>query len=637
MKKLAAVLLLLLARPAEAAVEGSWTSIGPQGGNAMSLAVAPDHVVWAGMGRNGGLYRSIDGGISWRKTGGELGSQSILTVAVDPVRPKLVYAGTWNGLFRSIDGGRTWAPSNQGLPSYDGRPAEVRALAVDPRAPRRIFALSGAGLYLSRNQGRSWELSLQSGLREFAIAPSEPRVLYTLESFGKGHRSTDGGLTWTPMDLGSDGYDAFRLAVHPTDPEIVWAAVATRFNNSPALLRSLDGGRTWEPIRIYRKITTLLADPREPDTLWAGVEGGILRIFDRGARWRFFPVSGGEDVLSLAFDPTDRQSLYAGTGWNETSSRGFPGRQGGVWRSGDRGRTWQQAVRGLIATEISAVVVPAPGRIVAAVLGRGPMLGSGDLSDWALGAQGVEREIHDLLADPADPDRLWAATPNGVFRSEDGGRTWAWSSEGLAGGPFLPSSIFINALALDPSGSRLWAAGWGGLFQSADRGRTWSRVATLPDRSLQSMAVDPRDGRKIWVASSGGGPTLPSVLRSEDGGTAWQETSFLSYSIGPVVVGPTGTVLVSTLGQIARSTDGGATWQEADLGGVFSIAPDPADADTVWAAGIFGLHRSQDGGATWEAVTGGPVPVVFDLQWEAPGRLLLATQGAGLFRFVPND
>ncbi|HSN87656.1 MAG TPA: hypothetical protein VL025_12910, partial [Thermoanaerobaculia bacterium] len=247
MKKLIVLILLLLAGPAGAAVEGTWTSLGPEGGDAVSLAVSPDRVLWAGLSNAGGLFRSSDGGESWSRTGGELGHQSILAVAADPVRPKLVYAGTWNGFFRSIDGGRTWARSNQGLPSYSGQPAEVRALAVDPRHPRRVFALSGGGLYLSRNQGRSWELLLQSYAEAFAIAPSDPRVLYVLESFGRGRRSTDGGLTWTPMNLGFYGYDAFFLAVHPTDPELVWAAVHIE-SRGPALLRSEDGGRSWEPV-----------------------------------------------------------------------------------------------------------------------------------------------------------------------------------------------------------------------------------------------------------------------------------------------------------------------------------------------------------------------------------------------------
>jgi photosystem II stability/assembly factor-like uncharacterized protein len=628
------LLVLLLAGPAAAAAKGEWTALGPEGGNATALAVSPDGVVWAGTSRDGGLFRSADRGASWKRVGGSLDHLSVLAVAIDPVQPKIVYVGTVDGgLFRSDDGGSHWISINQGLPSYShGEHVVVRALSIDPRAPRRVFAATEAGLYLSRDRGSSWKQSLPYYIVTFALAPSDPRFVYA-EGAGGSFRSTNGGLAWEPMET-PDGI--IKLAVHPTSPETIWA-VTELWYTRPALWRSDDGGHHWEPIWIYRKIRTLLVDPGEPDSLWAGAEGGIVRIFDRGARRRFFPVSQGEDVISLAFDATDRRVLYAGTGWNDRTTAGYPGRQGGVWRSPDRGRTWQQGIRGMIATEIQAVVAPAPDRIVAALLGRGPVLSDGRGSPWAAGDHGVERDIHDLLADPAAPDILWAATWDGVFRSEDGGQTWTAASEGLTPHPIL-SWRYCTSLALDPTvPGGLWVASWSGLFHSADGARTWARVTSLPEAAFDAVAVDPNDPRKVWVASEGGG-ALPGVFRSEDGGATWQESPFAAYFLDALAVSPAGTLFVSTLTQLFRSTDGGITWQETSPSGIFSVAPDPADPGTIWAGGILGLYRSRDDGKTWETVTGGPgKAVILDLAPDSSGGLLVATRGHGLFRLTQEN
>lgn len=631
------LVLLVLTGPAVATPEGTWTALGPEGGNTVALAVASDGVVWAVTSRGDGLFRSRDGGASWQRTGENLEHFRVLAVAVDPVRPEIVYAGTaFGGIFRSTDGGSTWAPSNQGLASYSE--TRVKLLQVDSRTPRRVFAATDTGLYLSRDRGASWKRLLPYYVNTFAISPSDPRFVYVVAS-GRGFRSTDGGFTWTPipMELG-DSFFVSALVVHPTSPEIVWAGTIPRHGSRLGLFHSRDGGATWSPIWVRRKIRSLLVDPGMPDTLWAGTDGGVVRVFDQGARWRFFPVSSGEGVISLAIDRADSRILYAGTGWNDRSSDGYPGRQGGVWRSADRGRTWKQVVRGMIATEVQAVAAPAPGRIVAAVLGRGPVLGDGRVSAWSSGNQGIERDIRDLLASPANPDILWAATTNGVFRSEDGGRAWTSASEGLI--PYSEFSwLHYDALAFDPSTpGGLWAAGWSGLFHSNDSGSTWARVAGLREGvPIGSVAVDPNDPRRVWAISSGGGPVASKVFRSADGGATWRETSFATQGLDGLAIGPSGTVFVAALSQLLRSTDGGETWQEVPLS-VSSIAVDPAEPKNVYAGGSLGLYRSRDEGATWEPVPGDAGrSVILDLAWESPGVLLVATRGRGLLRFVPED
>jgi hypothetical protein len=165
--------LLLLASgapvSAEGAVTGSWSSLGPDGGSVTALAspVGSPNVIYAGV--FGWVFKSVDGGATWKSAGRGLELlPEVNSLAIDPLHPSTLYAGasisfrstesSKVGVYKSVDGGATWKPTGLGL--------DVLKIVIHPRFPQTIFASTTSGLYQSSNGGGKWRL-LSRGVAAF--------------------------------------------------------------------------------------------------------------------------------------------------------------------------------------------------------------------------------------------------------------------------------------------------------------------------------------------------------------------------------------------------------------------------------------------------------------------------------------
>jgi hypothetical protein len=136
----------LVLAPGAAAGPGTWFPVGPTGGTVFALAIDPSSptTLYAGLVEApGGVFKSTDGGATWRESGPDHTERSVWALAIDPSMPATLYAGTEGGIYKSSDGGATWilAIAGFGLPVYGG--SSVRALAVDPRPRRRRSTRAG--------------------------------------------------------------------------------------------------------------------------------------------------------------------------------------------------------------------------------------------------------------------------------------------------------------------------------------------------------------------------------------------------------------------------------------------------------------------------------------------------------------
>ncbi len=258
-------------------------------------------------------------------------------------------------------------------------------------------------------------------------------------------------------------------------------------------------------------------------------------------------------------------------------------------------RPWLRALAGAAAVAAIAVVVG-----VAITRSNG---GSGTPAKAAKPAPGLPNtpDYHSLMVSRADPRSLLLGTHDGLFRSVDGGRTWA--SDALSG------QDAMNLVR--PGGQTLWVAGHMVLTKSTDGGKTWSdvRPSGLPGLDVHGFATDPRNERTLYAAVAGKG-----LYRSTDGGNSF---SVVSTDVGPAVwalaVMPDGRILAGDVQKkgLMVSRDGGKTWAlnlRAELAG---LALNPADPRRVLAAGP-GVLLSTNGGASWKRVLdipqgGGPV------------------------------
>ena len=289
----------------------------------------------SGRGQVGELFRSRDGGASWKRL---RFTEVVFAVTVDPLRPTRLYAGLGaSGVLRSADGGGTWRSSDHGL-----RASYVFAAAVDPFTPGRLLA-AHAGLSESRDRGLTWtRLSDELRRATFRIytivfAPWRPGEIY-VGSHGGVHKSVDGGATWEAAGDGLDGHVIERIAAHPVVPDFLLAAgwidlpdpEGRHFEH--ALFRSEDGAATWTRLDLPLPgvaVRDFAFDVGEPETVHA-LGGTVYTSADAGATWGR-QTSSPHSLVDLEGDPHQPGALYA----LRPSIDGV-----GVLASGDRARTW---------------------------------------------------------------------------------------------------------------------------------------------------------------------------------------------------------------------------------------------------------------------------------------------------------
>ncbi len=250
-----------------------------------------------------GVFRSSDGGDTWAAINTGLTDLLISDLAIDPLVPSTLYAGTFTGgVFRRRDGGDSWVAINTGLtlPPQTTEPGSTRreisfkrvfALAIDPVRPSTLYAGTsgypnpGGGVFRSSDGGDSW-VAINTGLthldvRALAIDPVTPSTLYAgiFNPGGGVFRSRDGGDSWAAINTGLTHPSTFALAIDPLVPSTLYAGTSTG-----GVFRSIDGGNTWAGINTgltHPFIFTLAIDPLVPSTLYAGTFNFARRVFRR--------------------------------------------------------------------------------------------------------------------------------------------------------------------------------------------------------------------------------------------------------------------------------------------------------------------------------------------------------------------
>ncbi len=433
---LCAAVVVTTARTAQAGIN-VWTSHGPPGGNVTALAIDPVLPSTVYAGTDGGVFRSTDGGATWAVANSGLTNPFVAALAIDPITPSTLYAGTGGGVFKSTDAAATWGTANVGLPTTD-----VRALAIDPSTPSTLYAgaLFGGvfigGVFKSIDAGATWGAALTDDfLFALAIDPSTPSTLYAATARGV-FKSTDAGATWSITGLPST---AGSLAIDPITPSRLYAGTG-----GGGVYKSTDAGATWRAANdglTNTDVRALAIDPITPSTLYAGTAGGVFKSTDEGATWSNTGLP--TNVSALAIDPITPSTVYAGG-------------VHGVFKSADSGATWGDI--GLANARVSVLAI-----------------------------------------DPVAPSTRYAGTSFGVFKSTDAGATWI---------PSRLTRIPITALAIDPSTPSTLYAGTpgGGVFKSTDAGATWGAINTgLTNTDVRALAIDPVTPSTLHAGTAGGG------------------------------------------------------------------------------------------------------------------------------------
>ena len=305
------------------------------------LAIAPSDTmqVWAGTGeedvRNsispgGGVYKSTDGGLTWRLMGLER-TETIGRIVVHPTNPDIVWVAAsgaiWRtnperGLYKTTDGGRTWR-----LVKFISDRAGFIDVAIDPGNPNLLWASSwerirgpyflqsggpGSGLWKSTDGGETWTQVTGGGLPAgqlgrigIAISLSQPRIMYLMveaEDDPDGtdrsglYRSDDGGATWTQMNTtNTRPFYYSQVRIDPEDPDRVYFS---------SFSFSTDGGRTVRgaALAVHVDHHAQWIDPRDPNRFITGNDGGIAITFDRGGNYIFPNAIPLGQFYNISFD-----------------------------------------------------------------------------------------------------------------------------------------------------------------------------------------------------------------------------------------------------------------------------------------------------------------------------------------------
>ncbi len=639
----------------------------------------------------GGVFRSDDGGKKWAMIHGALpsnGVRAVRGISLNPKNANDLLAGVgdqWHpaeGIFRTKDGGKTWRKTLSAAfyGNEDYRWAGD-VFARDPNDPQRIFAASGGtGVFMSKDGGDTWaklglEGILPTDLKFDAVAPRRlwlcalPITLYPDRKLSGGfYRSEDGGKTWlrlsdkSPQELVQDPkspdrlyaiFDGAKLCVSE-DAGKTWRDDSDGLDYNPADLGDYVSERRYNALAV-REEGLITASSRGTfytrrfgEKHWTKVvREGVTEIYcglpwygqiKGPGQWQHFGAALG----SITVDPFNSKRWFF-TDWYA------------VYRSEDEGKHWNLSMDNVEVTVLHCLSQsPGDPKVV--------HLGMAD-NGYFRSATGGERFTHGAInsnmkclvpvLNPASQmvygvgdgsNGQWVS--NTLWVSEDGGKTWA-KREGKG----LPNSDAHHFVSLAVRGeAELWvtASGsvqsGGGIYHSTDSGKTWSRLSEGLPESEDLFAQD------IWVigreiAADRNG-TVYAVSRSKNrffvrfsGAARWEEMKPpFNVGVNDLLASPTtpGTVFAASDG-VWKSQDFGKTWTKLVQNGAMHLAIDLAHPQRIAAGTETGVFLSRDSGKTWNRL--GPLlpsplnPVVAF----AGNRVLAGTGGNGAFWIEIGD
>ena len=572
-------------------LNGTWTSIGPYGsfggssGNAGRLNFirfdpSNSNTLWVGA-PDGGLWKSTDGGNTWITNTDELSVIGVSDVAIDPQNTQIMYLATGDsdggdtystGILKSVDGGISW--SNTGLNWMPSQGKRIGRVLINPINTQIILVFSNSGIYRSINGGVTFSLTPggATGFKDGEFKPGDPNTVYAASGtfFCK---STNGGATWTSVNLPLGGIGRLSLAVSDANPSVVYLLASSISNNGfTGLMRSSNSGTSFTIQSATPNILgpsmdgsstygqgwydlAIAVNPTNADEIivgginqWKSINGGVsFNIFTYWS-WNLQGIPQiHADVHDIQYLPGAGNVIFSAT-------------DGGLYKTTD-GNTWVGLNNNLVIAQQYRIALSSssPGIILTGHQDNGTNKTT-DLINWfnIYGADGMDCLIDwnnsnnhvftmqngnhfryfngavQFIADP--PGGSWVSpihqdpqNPNVIYA---GGRqalykcSNMWTSNQndvnwqIMGTPSPPFDIIIE-LAIAPSNNQIiYTLKSGGISKSIDGGNTFiscSNPSNYPPTQLAISNVDPN----VLFVTYSGYSSSDKVFKSLDGGNSW--------------------------------------------------------------------------------------------------------------------
>ena len=512
-----------------------------------------------------GLFRSTNGGGSFEKVLYKDENTGAVDVVLDPVDPNSVYAVLWearqapwengqfsgpgSGLFKSSDGGTTWRQIGKGLPTFEQDGLGRIGITVAPSLPSRMFATVDAsrnsGLYRSDDAGENWYKVTQdsrvsgraSDFAEVKVDPKNPDVVYTASVVT--WKSTDGGKTFKSFRGAPGGDDYHRVWINPNDPNTMIIA------SDQGAIVTVNGGESWsswynQPTAAFYHVAT---DNAFPYRVCSGQqESGSACVSSRGddgeITFRDWHPVGVEEYGYVAPDPLDPDIVYGGkvtrydrrTGevqeiapkalrtadyrvlrtapllFSPVNPHALYFASNVVWKTLNGGKSWQQISTDLTRTD--SIVPPNVGKYSSE---RGAMMRH----------PGV---VYTLAPSPLREDVLWAGSDDGLIHvTMDGGKSWkevtpaalrgaSWSKISIMDASHFDANTAyaaVNTFRRDDLRPHIW--------RTHDGGKSWTEIVAGIDSgaAINVVREDPKRRGLLFAGSE------TNVWVSLDDGDHW--------------------------------------------------------------------------------------------------------------------
>jgi len=570
---------------------------GPPAGIIEHIAVVPNEnntIITASIVPFTGLLKSSDDGMTWDVLNKGLSFNippqiSIINgFTLDPIFPDTMFIISQTGnsyiLYRSVNGGMNWQEILEGSLGH-------RAITV---FNSNLYVYIGGKLLYSNNTGNSFQTLNDTipPVNQLLIPHNNSNELYAGTANDGLYYSNDGGNTFIRIGFTNRVVKTFDVVSTDTS-RLIAASVS-----SEGVYISPDSGATWIPRNQgLPSVISLLISPENFSVIYAGTWEGVYKTADQGLSW--FPANNGleiptifppepDPVLSLAIDPNNTNTLYAGTD------------RKGLFKTINSAQEWY--LMGIPSTVISGLSVSA-----------------------------------------LNPELLYCGSEDGFYVKKSN----RWVPTTLLGG--LTSGI--KSVATNPVNSNIVIANQTNaismplIYKSADGGISWDITQMLFDGSdVLDIVFDPVFPERVYGVWWWSLASLSGLIISDDSGDIWNITYLDStidlgqkgsQIIQPLVINPLNTdelYLLEISGEIHKSTDRGISWTqirpEQDTAH-FAIAIDPFEQNNIYI-GTYSVWRSEDGGNNWlrTDLNKWTLDLAFD---ETTGHLYAATYGNGVF------
>src|SRR6202166_3217825 len=659
---------------------------------------------------SGGVWKSVNGGTTYKSVFDREDVQSIGAVTIDPSNSKTVWVGTgeaWvrnsvsvgDGIFKSTDGGENW--TNVGLKDSE----HIAKILVDPKDGNNVLVCATGhlwddnderGVYKTTDGGKTWKKVLagangSSGCALLAMSRQEPKTIYasmwdfrrqgwTFRSGGPGSglfKSTDGGEHWTEISESTKGLPAkpwgrVAIGVPPAKPQVVYANIEAE--KGRGLYRSDDGGTNWAKLdasnfMVWRPFYfgNLIVDAKDENKIF---KPDLILLYSTDGGKTFNVVSGSDhgDFHDVWINPKNPNIVIAGD-------------DGGLWRSEDGGNRWKHQMNLPISQFYHVSTDNSdPYHVYGGLQDNSSWVGDSSYPGGITNSRWENMYNGDgfwMFEDTSDPNYIYAEAQGGEI-----GRVNRYTHETRGIKP-LPNygekKLRFNwnaPIHMSPTEKGTIYIGAQFLFRSRDHGQSWDRISpdlttNDPEKqkqeesggvtidnssaemhtSIYSISESPKNGQIIWVGTDDG-----NVQVTRDGGKTWTNVVGNVSGLGKNSWVSTieasrfdeGTAYATfdrhTFGDkkpyVYRTADFGQTWtalpaQESGVRGfAHVIKEDSVNRNVLFLGTQFGLWISVDGGQKWAQYKGSDFPAapVDDLVLQArESDLVLATHGRGIW------